>query len=286
MTTATQSKLGIFEQPAAEYHAHPAISKGKLATFMNRRRLFQAEFIEGRKPERKTTTEMDIGTLTHLGVLEPERFADAYAVYPADVLGKNGAASTNAAKAWCEAQESAGKIVLKQESLDAVLAMVASVKTTFAPWLALESKREQSVYWQDPETGLHCRCRPDWLILNNGTAFIFDLKTTSDSSHDGFRRAAEQFSYWLQHAHYSAGVQQALDFEFDPEFYFVVVETQFPHATAIYRMPDPIAERSDLIRRGLLRDMAACFNGGDWSEPWEGVIQPLNLRPWCFPDER
>lgn len=285
MSTAitTQPRLGIFPMPAADYHADKAaVSKGMLATLLKRRRLYKAEHIDGREEEREPTTDMDKGTLTHTGLLEPELFDDAYAIYPADVLAKNGAASTNAARAFKEEHAAAGKIVLKQEDFDDVLAMIASVKARLGHWLKLESRREHAVYWRDDETDILCRCRPDWLIEKGGCAYIFDLKTTADSSPEAFRRAAEQHRYWLQHAHYSNGVHIALDREVDTEFYFVVVENTFPHTTVLYQLLPSVAVAADVRRCGLMEELAERLATGNWSEPWERDIQPLDIRPWSF----
>jgi hypothetical protein len=46
---------------------------------------------------------------------------------------------------------------------------------------------EMSGFWSDPETGLGCKCRPDWLAMADGIVTgIVDVKTCVDASAEGF----------------------------------------------------------------------------------------------------
>jgi hypothetical protein len=283
MATATEYNAEVRQMTNDQYHAdRTAVGKSGLWEFWQRRRMYQARYIIGNAPEKESTDAMDIGTLADAGLLEPERLDDLYAVYPADLLASNGAASTKAAKEWCAEQEAAGKIVLKQKQFDVVQAMVESARKQFSTWLAQPSERQQSIFWTEPETGIRCKCRPDWMILppRSKTAFVFDLKTTQSAHPRAFAKRCEEHGYWMQHAHYSEGVAALTGREV--EFYFVVVESKFPYACNVQRFKPEDVAKANAARMQALHDLAGCLATGDFSEPWEQEYVDINLRPFCF----
>lgn len=271
----------IGPMPAEEYHAdHSAVSKSMLWKFRRRVSAYHREFVLGEKPPFAATRAMNLGDLTHAALLEPYRLATDYVAYPDHVLGTNGAASTKAAKEFRDEHESAGRVVLKAEDFAAASAMVESVRTAIGPWLDVPAKIEHALYWVDSASGVRCKCRPDWLVLNEGAAFVLDVKTTTDVSPDEFRRKVETFGYWLQDAHYSAGVRALTGI--DPTFLFVVVETEWPWQCAVYRIDDNARAKGEIVYRDLLAQLAERHRDGNWKDEWEGVVNSLDLRPWAY----
>lgn len=281
IATATCEEPSIGVMPADKYHAdHSAISKSMLWTFHQRRRLYEMEYILGVAPPRKSSPEMDIGELAHAALLEPETLDERYVMVPPELLGSNGYANTKAAKEFIAENVDAGRIVIKADQLAVIKAMVKSVQHTFGDWLKRPSKREHAVHWTNRDTGLRLKCRPDWIIETPSTCFIFDVKTTADVSPPVFARRVEDYGYWLQHVHYSEGVQEV--FARDTEFHFVVVETKFPFACNIQRIDVrslPDCEREHLA---ILRDLKNCLDTGDFSEPWEHNITNIEIRSRNF----
>jgi exodeoxyribonuclease VIII len=283
MTTAIAPEVrsGIFPMPAADYHADKsAISKSMLSDFRYSRRLFYHQHVACDSPAEKKSSRMDIGTLAHIALLEPERIDDAYAIFPRDVLAKNGAESTNAAEAFRNENEAAGRVVLKAHEFETVEAMRASVLRKVGHWLKVEKRVEHAVYWSDPATGLKCRCRPDWLIEQHDEAFIIDFKTTDDPKPGPFSRVAESFDYHLQDDHYSDGV--SINLQKRVTFLFLVVSTQFPHIPVLYEQEPPEKAASARLRSKLMTNLAACHQYNDWSDDWEHDVRPLKLRPFAF----
>ncbi len=62
---------------------------------------------------------------------------------------------------------------------------------------------ESSIYWEDPETGILCRCRPDKIIPE--FHWIMDVKTTADIQR--FKTAYYDYRYHVQDAFYSDGYE-------------------------------------------------------------------------------
>lgn len=270
---------------AERYHAdRSAISRSMLWRFRERRRLFETECLDGQASGRKPTTKMDIGTLCHAGLLHPHTFEDCYAVFPADVLDKRGYETTNAAEAFRAQHESAGKVVLKQHDFDTVRRVIEAVIDKIGPWLELPSKREQAIYWENPDTGLPCKTMTDWLILPGGSssdrAIVLDFKVTEDCQPAVWKWRVEEHGYWLQDAHYREGV--ALVTGLPVEFYFVVPETKGTHEVTIQRLKPSDVSQAARARLKLLRELQACIDSGDFSEPWADGVAEIDLRPSCF----
>ena len=285
------SKLPRFvKKTAAEYHADlSAYGRSALWTFWESRRQFEGEHITKDAPPRSKTKRMDIGTLCHYGLLEPEKFPTQYAIFPADVLAKkegkasaDGAESTKAAEAFRLVNERAGKVVLKQHEFETVRQVVESVryKLDSLGWLGVKSRREQAIYWNEPETGLPCKTLLDWLIVTAERAIVIDFKTSASADPKAFKYVCESHGYWLQDAHYSEGA--GLVTRLPVEFWFVVAETSYPFRCSVNLLDEADRLTATDTRKKLMRDLAACLKSGDFSEPWEDKPNKLILRPSCF----
>ena len=285
------SKLPRFVKlTATQYHAdYSAIGRSSLWTFRESRRQYEAEHVTKTAPARKKSKPMDIGTLSHYGLLEPEKFPTQYAVFPADVLAKkdgkpscDGAESTDAARKFREVNERAGKVVLKQADFEIVSQVVESVRSEldWLGWLDVKARREQAIYWTEPKTGLPCKTLLDWLIVAKGTAFVLDFKTTNNADPTAFRYICEDKGYWLQDAHYSEGA--GLVTGLPVEFLFIVAETKFPFRCTIVQLSPRDRAAAAEARRGILSNLAGCLKSGDFSEPWEHRVNELALRPSCY----
>jgi hypothetical protein len=131
---------------------------------------------------------------------------------------------------------------------------------------------EQSAWWLDPETGLLCKCRPDW----SRAGFLVDLKTTTNASPAGFARAVERYRYHVQAAYALDGWPTAGGDAMD-QFIFVVVEKMPPHVIGLY---DLSAARLDAARDLYRRDLATaadCLTRQHWpGYPTDIVTLPVD----------
>jgi hypothetical protein len=267
--------------PIELYHTDfSAQSKSMLRRFAFRRSAYKAEFIDCTRPAPPESDASKMGTLAHAGLLRPEILEDLYAVYPDEVLGKNGRKGTNAAAEFEATAAARGRICLKADQMADVRAMVASVESKLAHWLKLPSIRETPLYWTNPQTDLLCRCLPDWLMVANGVAYCFDLKTTASAHPDDFARRVDDQMHWMQQTHYTEGVTAVTGLPC--QFRFVVVESDYPYTTALQEIaPNHLPDMTE-ARLKLMRDLKHCLTIGNFSEPWENQISPIVLRPGCF----
>lgn len=152
MTTETLAR-GVYDMPADDYHAHPALSSSGARKLLapSCPAIFDYERQHGE--ERKQ--EFDLGTAAHTLLLgfgpEPHVIdADSY--------------RTKAAQQERDEAYARGDVPLLPKEFDAVQAMVTAVRQhPRASELLSAGKAEQSLFWTDPTTGVLCRARPDWL---------------------------------------------------------------------------------------------------------------------------
>ena len=263
----------IIQEPASDYHAHPAISRSRLWQFIQSRRAF-----ERNEPVTQTDT-MRLGTLVHALLLEDRPCAVSV---PNELLSVDGKVSTKAAKAWRAEQEANGLLVLPPDEIQTAERMAASVRERLEAWLLRPSLREQSIYWQHEPTGLDLRCRTDWLIPNGGTTFILDLKTTESNKPFKFKKSIEEYGYHLQAVMYSEGVRAWTGKDVDTEFYFVGVEKEPPYVCCIHAIePDSLIRASEMFESSL-HSLARCLKTGNFADPWESEIISHELSPYSF----
>jgi len=177
-----------------------------------------------------------------------------------------------------------GKILLKSEQFEAILKMRASLqnhKGANEMLFLSEGLAEKSAFWTDSETGILCKCRPDWLKLRFGRASgIADVKSCCNASADAFSKSIAQFSYDIQAAFYQDGVYAATG-ERVP-FYFIAVEKDAPHAVAVYRASDEMIVTGREKYRTGLHLIKWCRDNNLWPayQP-NGEIETIDLPRWA-----
>lgn len=143
-------------------------------------------------------------------------------------------------------------------------------------------KAERSLFWQDPLTGVWCRCRPDWWHGRRdryGRLVIVDYKTTERVDLESIRRAVYNYGYHQQHAFYLDGVTTAAG-EDDPQFIFVFQMKEPPYLVRTVQL-DPEAEAAGRGRNQLaIERYRDCKESGIW--PGFGdEIELVTLPPWA-----
>jgi PDDEXK-like domain of unknown function (DUF3799) len=247
----------------ADYHKDPAISASHLHSVAISPLHYWRRFRDPNRPVAEPTAAMRLGSLVHCAVLEPDELINRYAIAP-DRRTKEG-------KAEAAAMVASGIEPVSANDLEQAMAMSAVVRShPTAALLLADGKAEQSFWFDDFDTGLRCKCRPDW---HNGHTLI-DLKTTTDASPSGFARAIAVWRYHVQAAHYLAGT-------FAQRFVFIAVEKSYPFGIGIYELDAEALERGKELRRHDLQVIADCEATGEWPGYGDSV-QPLSLPGWAL----
>lgn len=252
------------DMPLSEYLAVDAASKSKLWTLHSRT---PAHCQAGREQ----TADMAWGSAAHVALLEPDKFASTVLRGPADRRGKK----------WGEFLDAnPGKLVLPEPEFDDVVAMQNTVMQN--PSVKALTTRagvsEASAFWQDPDTALDCKIRPDRYV--ESLSLMAELKTTNDAGPDTFRRTAVRLGYDLGEVMYSEGWNRAGGGEVE-DFIFIVVERDPPYAHAIYQLDEPARLRGRTIMQKALLTYQQCKAAGQWPGYAPSVTR-LTFPEWVY----
>jgi hypothetical protein len=305
-----------------EYHRGPGISKSGLDLIARSPAHYRFATDAANDNARQPTAAQRVGSMLHKLVLEPDSFWSEYAepfVAPEDAISTadeikerlraigEKVTGTKAElterlrfavpsavfveDARAEWADSVGdREVITPEELATAEAMAAAIfahPLARALFVTSDTEAELSAYWNDPITGVLCRCRPD---LWRADGILVDLKTTDDASPEEFSRSVLNWRYHVQAAMYLDGIALAIDqlpadvslppgVQVPREMVFVAVEKKPPHAVAVYRLD---ADAMEIGRREYRRDLdsyARCLASGVWPA-YGDQLMPLSLPDW------
>ncbi|MFU1927533.1 PD-(D/E)XK nuclease-like domain-containing protein [Bordetella hinzii] len=264
-------------QDIEAYHRGPGISKTGLDHVARSPALFYALHLDPARPAEKERAGQLEGQLAHCAILEPAEFDKRY------VVGPDVSRATKAWKEW-EASLPAGVIAIKPDQRETALRQAESVRRLPDVAEALAAGRpEVSAYWIDPDTGVLCRCRPDWVhpAGNNGV-ILLDVKTYSDASPAEFARQIARKRYHVQDAFYSDGFARASGLDV-LAFVFVAVETEWPFAASAVMLDEPGRDVGRIHYRRDLDTYARCLAANDWPG-YGAAIHQVSLPAWASKD--
>lgn len=261
--------------PAADYHAHPAVSKSQLDEMQKSPLHFYSRHVAKTTP-REPTAAMTLGTALHYAVLEPDLFRDTYREAP-DCDRRTKAGKEEWA-AFMRAEDN--RASLSPADMNSVFQMSRSVETHPASkkLLALSPLREVSYFWTDADTDVDCRCRPDAVLAGNRA--LIDIKSSVDASPQAFAKSIAKYGYHRQADWYLRGVEAATGIR--PEsFIFVVVESAPPYAVGVYVIDDESIAEGRYQNMVALDRVAQCRASGKWPSYSES-IEPISAPTWAL----
>ncbi len=133
----------------------------------------------------------------------------------------------------------------------------------------LDGAVERSLFWQDPETGVWCKSRPD--AIPNASGDYADLKTCVSVSTDSLRRSLGDFGYHQQGALVGEASKHVLGVDL-ATFSLVWVEKDPPWCVRITTVTAEDLLRGQMQNAAALRLFAECVETGVWPGP--GGEQP------------
>jgi len=275
------------------YHRGPGISKTGLDQVARSPAIFHALYLNPNRPPEKQRAGQLEGQLAHCAILEPDEFDKRYCVLPEDAPRRPTDAQWNAKKSspesiaakewWTEwNKRSAGRIIVTHEQRETALRQGDAVRLLPDVAEALASGMpEQSAYWVDPETGVLCRCRPDWTHPSGDNGVILlDVKTCGDASPDEFARQVARKRYHVQDAFYSDGYALAAARDV-LAFIFIAVESEYPYAASAVMLDDKSRDAGRYAYRRDLDTYARATAANDWPGFGTGIHQ-VSLPAWAL----
>lgn len=253
--------------PIEEYHAHPYLGSSTLARA--RRSWAHA------KTPFDSTKAMEFGAGFHTLVGEPTLFNFRYTQAPEGIDRR-----TKEGKAlWAEfTAANEGKTILSSDEWHQMNGMLQSILNhKIALRLLTGGVAEQSYFWTDAESGVGCKCRPDYYRSNDA---IVDLKTAEDASESAFVRTLSQYGRHIQTALYLDGVSAVTGRE-HKVFVHLVIEKKPPYAIAIYSLDDVSIEQGRREYKKLLGQYAYLEKIGEWPA-YPEEVKAVSLPDWAF----
>lgn len=267
---------GVFRDvPAEQYHKSPGVSNSMLK-WMNPPARLPVYMSTKREP----TVAMMLGTLTHALTLEPDKTPPAIALRGDPDKDDRFNFRKTAGKAWRDAQEAAGLVILKEDEYESVKRMCKSIaahplcKDIFAA-----GESEISCFARHHDTDILRKFRLDWLP-EAGDALV-DVKTCQDegASEEMFSKTLYDLRYFVQAAYYLDGWNTLNPDNNRKHFVFIAVEKAPPFLVNVFHVePDSL----DLGREQYEHDLWSyrkCNRLNEWPGYGEGSTE-IAIPPW------
>lgn len=250
--------------PNAQYHERPDLGASTLKSLDRDGAelcAMRSAFSEGE------SRDLIVGSAVH--TFFEDGGLDRYIEAP-DSRGYKTPDSESFQKAQLEAMES-GKILLTRAEYATVNVCGEALKRKLGAFLFGRQRWiEPSIFWDQaiPAAGfvVACKCRPDALVDNgDGTPIYFEIKTALDNSPRGWKSACWRYGYWLQQAHYEAGIRAATGCGYVRTI-FVVVRKANPVTVRLYEFNSLTAAAAVARWETLVADYARRRSTNDWQD--------------------
>lgn len=249
----------------------PSLSASGAKTIINRSpfHFWSDSPLNPDRPEREEKPHFAVGKMAHDWLLTPDRISDKYFILPKgfnEKFTKKFAAEI----AELEAARESGMTILKFQEAETVRQVADAIGLHDVAKLAMTGgEMETTLVWQDKETGVWLRCRPDFLpnSVKRGAAVraISDLKFMAPEycSPHGFSNAIRRFGYHLAAAFYYEGIA-AIYGQRPTHWTHIVVEKEFPYSISLYTLPAADIDRGKQQMRMAVRRFADCLAADHW----------------------
>ncbi len=282
LTEITPNFIGKVVCSMEEYHKAFAVGSTSLRTLINQS---PAHYLHNRENPTEPTPAQKLGTAIHLAALEPHTFKANTLVEPVfEGRTKKGEITTNPNATEVKDKrdkwymENHGKHIVSQEQFDCVQGILNSLsKHKQASKLVAAGAAEESYFWKDPETGIFCKARPDFLREGH---IMVDIKSTRDASYHSFQKDIAEHGYHVQAAMYLDGVSNVLGHHFD-KFVIIAVEKEAPYAVQCFDLDANTIQEGRQQYYGALKILKECMKTGIYGGYPEELC-PISLPSWAI----
>jgi hypothetical protein len=211
------------------------------------------------------------GSALHSLVLTPQDFVKDFRVLPA--LNRR----TREGKALYDQIVSQGKPTIPSPVYAKIEAMTRSILIHPSSSVLLQNgEAEVSFIWEDPDTKVLCKCRPDYLQR----LIISDIKTCQDASYEAFQRTIIEHRYHVQGAYFIDGISAALKDGINKDFILIAVEKTPPFAVAVYKLDEELIELGRDTYKKDLQKYKNHINNPNLFQGYNAMIQSMAAPGW------
>jgi exodeoxyribonuclease VIII len=282
----TTQKTGKFKCSIEEYNSYPAARNTLLKILIDRT---PAHYLYALEHPSEPTPAKEMGSAIHQAMLEPKLFKEKMIVTPVfEGKTKDGKITTNAnatevkEKAAKWHMENHGKTILTPEqhyNIDGMLSAVSKHKK--ASELISEGHAEESLFWTDPETGIQCKARPDFIREGH---ILVDLKSTEDASPATFKKDCLKYGYHFQAAMYLDAATAVYGQTFDT-FVIVAVEKSAPWGVCCHYITEETLREGQSLFYKSLGVLKKCMDTKTYPA-YPNELMPLSLPTYGFRTEQ
>ena len=262
--------------PRAEYDAIAALNISRLKAIKRSPQHYRHAL--DNPPEKSCLT---LGNATHVGVLEPERYMNDFAVWTRRT--EAGKAAPRNGKWWDEFQlANPNKTILTYDENALAYEIAAAVRfNPIANKYLAEGEPEVTLEWTLDAALLTrpAKGRVDWLTHIDGQPYLVGLKTARNCAHFAFGSQAAKLGYHLQWAYYFDGFKAIRGRE--PKMIEIVVESEAPFAVAVYRIEKDLIEQGREEYWEAAKILAECEERDEWPGPVPAE-EALTLPSWAY----
>lgn len=262
-------KPGVHKVSLAEYLAHPALSSSGARKLLppSCPALFHYE----RSNPIQATSEMEFGSVTHELL-----FGDGHGY----VVLEYDSYRTKAAQSDAAAARAQGVIPILEHDMAVARAMVAVLRAHPTAGKAISGgKSEQTLIWDDKDTGVQCRARVDHMKYNRkGRLLAVDYKTSTSADKEKIGKASWDYGYAQQDDWYRAGIR-ALGLDTDPGFLLITQMKEAPYLVTVGQYDEMSLAIAHELNRRALQIFAECTERGVWPGFDDGIAT-LSLPGW------
>ncbi|WP_423731646.1 PD-(D/E)XK nuclease-like domain-containing protein [Hafnia paralvei] len=260
-----------FDISNEDYHAGEGISKSQLDDIA-----VNPAFYLWRKSapvDEEKLKPLDMGSALHCLLLEPDEFDKRFIVAPE--FNRRSNAGKEEEKEFLKQCEGLNMTIMTaEEGRKLKIMRESALAHPTARWmLEAQGVQEASIYWEDSETGVLCRCRPDKMITEFN--WCLDLKSTADM--DRFGRSYYDYRYHVQDPFYSDGYHK--QFGEHPTFVFLAISTSINcgrYPVKIFTSDAQARQAGREEYKRNLRTYSECLATNEWPG-----IETLSLPYWA-----
>lgn len=265
----------------------PSLSSTGIKTIFNKSpaHYFKDSYLNPDAEPPKDSEAFAFGRAAHHLLLGESGFRDQFVLRPKTFRDEEGkskpwSGNTTYCRDWAKEQAALGLTVITEAELENIRGMRDSLKRE--PLVRagiLNGLIEHSMVWQDKETGVWLKARPD--AMPAADMCVADLKTCADITDDGIERAISDSDLHVQAALVGMGLR-ALTGRETESFNLVFVEKAKPHCVRVRELMPLDLELGEQQIRAVLPIFAKAVETGVWHGPGGGQqdAQYAGVTPW------
>jgi len=164
------------------------------------------------------------------------------------------------------------EIHLNLSELNQVIGMSKMINSDERAKNAFSQKGESelSLFWQDEETGIWLKCRPDFLPYD--CKFVPDYKTAVSANPRTFYGDFLKFGYFVQAAMYRQGIKAVTGIDVE-SFFFIVQEKEEPFISQPFLPSMRLVDWGDKVIRNGIQKYVECQESGLWPGYTDKVVE-------------